>query len=402
MTKPWLWLSFVFVLCIFVSCQGTAPVSDTPKRSVVSKDQPDQAEDDVFFYKYAPTTEAKKEDVLKALQGEWSSKENGFNYKLIFSGNTMQIGYSDNDMTAMSFDVIPGMPMQIVPGEKTFDQSKGKGYRTPYHIEKMYFINDRILLLVKSVDNAYTFEDELVLSRSMTREQLREIEPAEPKPNLVFNDKTLSQKDILKSIQGEWTGRDNCNYEVTIDDTQFTLWNGGRAVLKSKLHLSKQNPAHIELDTYHIDSGHIQDDLYGVYYLDDSAFLISIHSGYQGDKYEYILRRPAHLGRLIMDDEILPELQGKWIEMGSNNILTIQQNKIEYDGTKDTFHVVTRNPSDIKTKSYWLVGANRQSMYHQTILDHFNAFQYDGKTLKTSIPILDARAPEFIFVRMSE
>lgn len=407
MLKRWLWMGLWILACSMVSCHVSSPATETPageRLATQDLSSDEEREDDVVFYKYAPTVDAKKEDVLKALQGEWSSKENGFNYKIIISGNTMQIGYSDFGTTEMAFEIEPGMPMEIIPDIPMFDQTKGRGYASMYSIEKIYYINDRMVMIVKSLDSYYQSEDELVLSRGLERDALRDIEPAEPQPNLVFNDKSVSNKDVLKAIQGEWTGRDNCNYEITIENDQFQLWNMGNPALMSKLHLSKDNPAHIELESTIIDKGYNHDDLFGVYYLNDHALLLSIRSSFMGDKFEYVLRRPEDFGRYVMDDKILPLLQGKWVDGHRGDMLTIRGNEIEYHNKyqdiKDTFHVVTMSSSDIEDNTYYLVGTDRAQRNRRSILNQFESMKFDGQMIKTFIPVMDAQSPEFMFVHV--
>ena len=85
MMKHLLWIGFLVLACSVFSCQKTSPVVEAPVSDHVADktEASSEEEEDVFFYNYAPTVDAKKEDILKALQGEWSSKENGFNYKII-------------------------------------------------------------------------------------------------------------------------------------------------------------------------------------------------------------------------------------------------------------------------------------------------------------------------------
>ena len=391
-------LIFILILSAFTCVSCKKPVTEQTVNEVLEPQTAQPAEEaPMDNFNFAETITATKEDIIKALQGEWSSKENGFNYSLKFENNWMMIWYSDHEQTRMEYDVKPGMPVEIVPELPVFDQAKGRGYSEIYRILSMYYVNDRITLNVRPKDRDHELEDEVVLSRGLTDEALLEAEGVKPKPNLVYNsDSPHTAKTILQAIQGTWEGRDNCNYKVMITDKEIKIYSHVAEILSTKLHLSQNNPAHIELDSYDLDSGNIPNDIFGLYYLDDSAILLSIHSGFRDNKFEYILRKPEYFGRFIMDKEIIPELEGEWKDQRGNT-LTIHGNDIEYDGQKDTFHVVTRSFEEKNERTFHLVSQSNERYIFGGL---FMPFEYSGGRLSTRMEIMDAPSPEFIFTRV--
>ena len=339
-----------------------------------------------------------KEVVIHNLQGEWSSKENGFNYKMVFSGNTLKLGWDDQEMSEMPFDVKPGMPMQIVSPRFAYEFG---GDRHHYRVSECYYVNDRIAM--------FTEDDEVVLSRCLTSEELREIESPIPKLNLVFNpddggtdengadDSSVTDAYVRKTIQGKWVGRDNCNYVIIIEDDQFNMWsNYGYLFLKTKYHISEKHPAHIELEKMvfrSTESQRYDEFVYGVYYLEDNALLLSIHSNCFGNKFEYILRRPEAFGRYVKDDEILPRLQGFWVEE-KGCLLAIHGNEIAYYSPnnaplhkhKESFRVETESEYCLEDNQYILVRLTGD----KRLLD-YDHIRYDAKndTIRATTIIMD-------------
>ena len=380
-----------------VSCKK--PAAEQPVKEAVEQQplQPAAEAEPMDDYKFAETIPATEADIVKALQGEWSSKENGFNYTLKIEGNQMTLGYNDRELGQIEYEVKPGMPIQIIPKTREFDQAKGRGYSEMYVILNMYYVNDRITLNVRPTGRNHELEDELVLSRGLTKEALDELEDIKPKPNLIYNtDSPNTAKTILQAIQGTWEGRDNCNETVIIKDKDITVKSGSADVLSTKLHISGNNPAHIELDDNNLNNGNIHSDIFGLYYLDDTAILLSIHSDFMNHKFEYILRKPEYFGRFIMDKEIIPELEGEWKDQNGNT-LTIHGNEMDYDGRKDTFHVKTYSLSDKEDHHYYIVS---QSNERYTFGGMFIPLEYKGGMLTTRMQIMDAPSPEFIFVRV--
>ena len=236
-----------------------------------------------------------------------------------------------------------------------------------------------------------------MLSRGLTDDALKSLEDIKPMPNLIYNDNSPNNvRTVLKSIQGKWEGRDNCNYSVIIFDKDISVKSGSAVILTSKLHLSPNNPAHIELDSYDLDNGNIPNDIFGLYYLDDSAIMLSIHSGFMDNKFEYVLRKPEYFGRFVMDKEIIPELAGEWQDQFGHK-LTIRGNDIEYEGSKDTFHVVTRSLSDKERKRYDIVSQSNENYIFDGM---FMPIEYSGGRLTSRMQILDAPSPEYIFTRI--
>ena len=376
-----------------ISCNK--PATEHPINEAVES-QTEQAfgEEEMDNFSFAETITATKDDILKALQGEWSSKENGFNYSLRIDGTMMTLWYSDNEPSQTEFDIKAGMPIQIIPQIPIFNASKGRGYSTVYQISSMYYVNDRITLSIKPADKDGDLEDELVLSRGLTDDALKSLEDIKPKPNLVYNDNSPSDvRTVLKSIQGKWEGRDNCNYSVTIKDKDISIKSGSAVILTSRIHLSVNQPAHIELDRYELDSGNIQDDIFGLYYLDDSSILLSIHSGFMDNKFEYILHRPEYLGRFVLDKEVIPELEGEWQDQHGHK-LTIRGNDIEYEGSKDTFHVITRSFYEKNNKIYHLISQSNERYIFGGL---FMPIEYADGRLTMRMEIMDAPSPEYIF-----
>ena len=202
-----------FVICAFpcISCQKPATEQNIHE-AVESQAEQTSGEETMDDFKFAETITATKEDIMKALQGEWSSKENGFNYSLKIDGSIMTVWYSDNEASPIEFEIGAGMPIKLIPKTQAFDASKGRGYSSIYHILSMYYVNDRITFSIKPEGRDAVLEDELVLSRGLTDEALKAQEDIKPKPNLIYNDNSPNTaKTILKAIQGKWEGRDNCN-----------------------------------------------------------------------------------------------------------------------------------------------------------------------------------------------
>lgn len=388
----------ILIFCTFTtfSC-NKATVDPTVKEAVATQENNTAEVVPMDNYHFAETQTASKEDIIKALQGEWSSKENGFNYSLKIEGNQMTLGYSDRELGQIEFDVKAGMPIRIIPKTPEYDYQKGRGYSEFYRILSMYYVNDRITLNVRPKDRDDELEDELVLSRGLTKEALDALEDIKPKPNLIYNtDSPNTAKTILQAIQGTWEGRDNCNYKVTISDKDIKIYSQAKEILSSQTHLSSNNPAHIELDSYDLDSGNIKNDIFGLYYLDETAILLSIHSDFMNHKFEYILRKPEYFGRFIMDKAIIPEIEGDWKDQ-NGNVLTIHGNDIEYDGRKDTFHIVTRSFSDKKNKRYYIVSQSNEGYIFGGM---FMPIEYHNGQLSTRIQIMDAPSPEFRFTHV--
>ncbi len=390
-------MTVVLVFCAF-TCDSCKKATTEPNVNGAVEPQPQQATEaePMDSFNFAETIPATEADIVKALQGEWSSKENGFNYTLKIDGSQMTIGYSDRELGQIEYEVKAGMPIQIIPKNREFDQARGRGYSEMYVILNMYYVNDRITLNIRPKDRDHELEDELVLSRGLTKEALDELEDIKPKPNLIYNtDSPNTANKILQAIQGTWEGRDNCNYKVMISSRDIKIHSQAEEVLSSRIHLSPKNPAHIELDSYNLDSGNIPNDIFGLYYLDDTAILLSIHSDFMNHKFEYILRKPECFGRFVMDKEIIPELEGEWKDQNGNT-LAIHGNEIEYDGRKDTFHVVTHSFSDKEEKRYHIVS---QSNENDILGGMFMPLEYSEGRLTTRIQVMDAPSPEFIFMR---
>ena len=93
--------------------------------------------------------------------------------------------------------------------------------------------------------------------------------------------------------------------------------------------------------------------------------------------------------------EIIPELEGEWKDQNGNT-LAIHGNEIEYDGRKETFHVVTHGFSDKAEKRYHIVS---QSNENYILGGMFMPLEYSEGRLTTRIQVMDAPSPEFIFIR---
>ena len=118
-----------FVICAFpcISCQKPATEQNIHE-AVESQAEQTSGEETMDDFKFAETITATKEDIMKALQGEWSSKENGFNYSLKIDGSIMTVWYSDNEASPIEFEIGAGMPIKLIPKTQAFDASKGRGY----------------------------------------------------------------------------------------------------------------------------------------------------------------------------------------------------------------------------------------------------------------------------------
>ena len=394
-------LLFCVAVLLIASCQKNnteTAVDNGTEHTNTDAAAPEKGTKPMDTFNYAKTISATEADVLKALQGEWSSKENGFNFTLVIEGKKLKLGYQDRELMQTEFEIKPGMPISIVPGKTVFNRAQGRGYTDNYNILSMYFVNGRITLSIRSADEYSQSEDELVLSRELTREALVKNEPAVPGENLVYDiQKTVTAKEIHDRLQGQWEGRDNCNYSVRVQDNELSVLYGKNVVIKSPMHLSIDNPAHVELDSYDLGGVNgMNDTVYGLYYLDETSILISVRSDYQGDKYEYILHHPEYLGRYTLDKDIIPQIEGKWVT-DDGKVLTIHGNTIEYGDSKDTFHVITRSFWEKEHNIYYLVG---EKSHGDGILELFSAMEYKDDTLSTYIPVFDAPSPRFVFHRM--
>ena len=361
---------------------------------VAEQAQDTPEEDDYHFVQIILAT---RDDIIKALEGEWTSKESGSNFMVKFDGSQMLIGEKDAQGETIGFDIKPGSPIEIVPSPREFKTIRFNDTSSTYTIQSMYFVNNRIALTIK--DKSWlSLEDELVLTRGITDEDLFEAEGHTPKPNLVFNiENAKSAADVLKSIQGTWEGRDNCNYTIMIKDKDIIIRLGIKAMLQSRLHLSKDNPAQIELDSDILEDTNVRKTVFGLYYLDDTSVLLSVFSNLSNDKYEYILRKPEYFGRFIMDKEIIPQIEGEW-EDDRGQKLTIKGNTIEYDNQTDTFHVKTYNFEDKEHEVYHLVSDS----YSKYILEGYMPFKYEKGKLSTQMVIMGARNADIEFHRVKK
>ena len=76
-------MTVVLVFCAF-TCVSCKKATTEPNVNGAVEPQPQQVmeAEPVDNFNFAETIPATEADIVKALQGEWSSKENGFNYTL--------------------------------------------------------------------------------------------------------------------------------------------------------------------------------------------------------------------------------------------------------------------------------------------------------------------------------